>query len=223
VLTAALAVVFVTSGISVAMLPRYAGSWMILVALGAPYAAASALALWRMHRRGEMGALLRPRSGDLTYGAIAAAVLFFGALLGRFALAPHGTGREGWLVRIYLQIGNPEMLQRHFAIVGVAVVLLAIFEEITWRGLVYGALKERLGARKAWPFAAVLYAAAHAPTIILLRDVAGYNPLLCLCALGCGLVWGVLVASTERLPVAMFSHALFLWLVTCQFPLWRLG
>jgi membrane protease YdiL (CAAX protease family) len=224
VLTAALVVVAVTSAIGVAARPQYAGSWKILVALGVPYAVTAALSLWRMHRRGEIRALLRPRSGDLTYGAVAAAMLFFGALFGRLVLAPHGTGREGWLVHIYLQIGDPEELQRHFVIIGVAVVLLAAFEEITWRGHVYGALKDWFGVRRAWPIAAVLYALAHAPTIILLRDqFAGYNPLLFICALGCGLVWGLIVAHTERLPVAIFSHALFLWVVTCQFPLWRLG
>jgi membrane protease YdiL (CAAX protease family) len=41
-------------------------------------------------------------------------------------------------------------------------------------------------------------------------------------ALGCGLVWGVLVARTGRLPVAIVSHALFTWCVVLQVPLWRL-
>lgn len=224
VLTVGLVVVAVATALGVAMRPQYAGSWMMLAAVGVPYGVMAALALWRMHRRGEAWALLRPRSGDLTYGAIAAAVLFSGALLGRLVLAPHGTAREGWLVRIYLQIGDPEMLQRNFAIVGLAALLLPIMEEMTWRGHVYGVLKERFGVRTAWPLSAVLYAVAHAPTIVLLRDpFAGYNPLVCLCALGGGLIWGVLVATTERLPVAIFSHALFLWVAAYQFPLWRLG
>jgi uncharacterized protein len=224
VLTVGLVVVAVAAALSVAMRPQHAGSLAMLAAVGVPYAVMSGLALWRMQRRGETWALLRPRSGDLTYGAIAAAVLFLGALLGRMVLAPHGTGREGWLVRIYLQIGDPEILQRKFVIVALAALLLPIMEEITWRGHVYGVLKERLGVRTAWPLSAVLYAVAHAPTIVLLGDpFAGYNPLVCLCALGCGLVWGVLVATTERLPVAIFSHALFLWVAAYQFPLWRLG
>jgi membrane protease YdiL (CAAX protease family) len=224
VLTVAVVVAIATSAIGLAMRPEGSGSWQMLAVLGAPYGVMSALALWRMRSRGEIGALLRPRSGDLTYGAVAAATLFFAALLGRMALASHGTGREGWLVRIYLQIGNPEALQRRFVIVIVALVLFATLEEITWRGYVYGALKDRLGSRKAWPLAAVLYAGSYAPTIVLLRDpFAGLNPLVVVCALVCGLVWGLLAASTARLPVAIFSHALFLWVVVCQFPLWRLG
>ena len=70
----------------------------------------------------------------------------------------------------------------------------------------------------------MLYALAHLPTVLLLRDpFAGPNPLVVLAALGCGLVWGLIVARTGRLPVAIFSHALFTWCVAIQFPLWRLG
>src|SRR5207237_92170 len=70
----------------------------------------------------------------------------------------------------------------------------------------------------------VLYAAAHLPTMVLLRDpFAGPNPLVVLAALGCGLVWGLVVARTGRLPVAIVSHALFTWGVVLQFPLWRLA
>jgi membrane protease YdiL (CAAX protease family) len=224
VIAAALSVIAVVAGISVGLRPELAGTPAMLAAIGIPYALAAAIALFSMHRRGQIWALLRPRSGDLTYGAVAAAMLFCAAWLGRMLLAPHGSGREGWLVRIYLQIGNPEMLQRHFGIVGVAVVFLAFCEEITWRGQIYGALKERLGTRRAWPLVAVLYALAHAPAVVLLRDpFAGPNPLVLFAALGGGLVWGVLVATTDRLPVAIFSHALFLWVAAYQFPLWRLG
>jgi CAAX protease family protein len=224
VISSALFVVVLAVAAGVASRAQIAGSAMILVVLVVPYAITAAIALFGMHRRGELGALLRPRSGDLTFGAIAAALLFFVALLGRMALAPHGSAREGWLVRVYLQLGNQGMLQRHFLVIGLSVVAMAVLEEITWRGHVYGALKRRLGARKAWPLAAVLYALAQAPTIVMLRDpFAGPNPLVFLCALGCGLVWGLIAASTDRLPVAIFSHALFVWVVAFQFPLWRLA
>jgi CAAX protease family protein len=93
-------------------------------------------------------------------------------------------------------------------------------EELSWRGLVYSILEERMGTRRAWPATAVLYAAAHLPTLILLRaPFAGPNPLLVIAALGCGLIWGLLVARTGRLPVAIASHALFTWGIVLQFPL----
>jgi len=114
-------------------------------------------------------------------------------------------------------------LQQRVVGISVAIVVVAILEEIAWRGLVYALVEERFGTRRAWPITAALYAAAHLPTLVLLADpYAGPNPLIVLAALGCGLVWGLIVARTGRLPVAIFSHALFTWCVAVQFPLWRL-
>jgi membrane protease YdiL (CAAX protease family) len=108
--------------------------------------------------------------------------------------------------------------------VSIAVAVVAALEELAWRGLIYALVEERFGTRRAWPVTAVLYAAAHLPTVVLLRDpYAGPNPLIVIAALGCGLVWGLIVARTGRLPVAMFSHVLFTWCVAVQFPLWRLA
>ena len=127
-------------------------------------------------------------------------------------------------MRVYLQVGDPEMLQRHMLVVSLGVCTVAALEEISWRGYVFPILEERLGTRRAWPATAVLYAVAHLPTMVLLRDAfAGPNPLVVLAALGCGLVWGLVVARTGRLPVAIVSHVLFTWGVVLQFPLWRLA
>ena len=223
-LTVAATVVLVALTWSFALRPANAGTAWTLLGPCAAYAIVSALAILRMRREGVLAATLRPRSGDLTLGALVAAMLFFGALLVKTTLAPHATGREGWLIRIYMQIGDPEAVQRHLLALCLGVALLAALEEIAWRGYVYSVLRERLGVRIAWPLTALLYAAAHGPTVVLLRDpFAGPNPLVVIGTLGCGLVWGVLVARTSRLPVAMFSHALLLWAVALQFPLWRLG
>lgn len=201
-----------------------AGSVIPLLALGVPYAGLSIWAGARLWRDGILGDRLRPRSGDLAFGAFVATMLFLGAIVGRMVLAPHQAAREGWLMRVYLQIGNPDDLQRHLLLVTFAVMVVAALEEVTWRGLVYPALEEEIGTRRAWPATAALYAIAHLPTMYLLRDpFAGPNPLIVLAALGCGLVWGLMVARTGRLPAAIFSHALFTWAVAVQFPLWRLG
>jgi hypothetical protein len=104
------------------------------------------------------------------------------------------------------------------------VVVVAALEEISWRGYVYPILEERLGTRRAWPATAFLYALAHVPTMFLLKDpFAGPNPLVVIAALGCGLVWGLVVARTGRLPVAIISHVLFTLAIAIHFPLWRLG
>jgi membrane protease YdiL (CAAX protease family) len=177
-----------------------------------------------MRRDGILVEKLLPRGGDLTFGAVVMVMLYLGAIAARRFLAPQGSAQEGWIMRIYLQIGDPELLQRRVILVSVGVMAVAALEEISWRGFVYSQLEERLGTRRAWPATAALYALAHAPTVYLLRDpFAGPNPLVVLAALGCGLVWGLIVAKTGRLPAAIFSHALFTWCVAIQFPLWRLG
>jgi CAAX protease family protein len=65
-----------------------------------------------------------------------------------------------------------------------------------------------------------LYALAHVPTLVTLQDPSvGYNPLIVLLALGCGLCWAFLRERTGRLLPGFFSHAAFTYLAT-QF-LWR--
>ena len=222
-LRVAVAAVLVAAAMTLAMQKNMAGSPLALLALGVPYAVLAVLAILYLRREGTLGDKLRPRSGDLTFGALVTVMLFFGAIAGRKLLAPHGSIREAWVMRVYLQIGDPEFLQQRVVGISFAVILVAILEEIAWRGLVYTLVEERLGTRRAWPVTAVLYAAAHRPTLVLLADpYAGPNPLIVLAALGCGLVWGLIVARTGRLPVAIFSHALFTWCVAVQFPLWRL-
>ena len=219
----AVAAVLVAAAMTLAMQKNMAGSPLALLALGVPYAVLAVLAILYLRREGTLGDKLRPRSGDLTFGALVTVMLFFGAIAGRKLLAPHGSIREAWVMRVYLQIGDPEFLQQQVVGISFAVIFVAILEEIAWRGLVYTLVEERLGTRRAWPVTAVLYAAAHLPTLVLLADpYAGPNPLIVLAALGCGLVWGLIVARTGRLPVAIFSHALFTWCVAVQFPLWRL-
>ena len=102
-----------------------------------------------------------------------------------------------------------------------AIIVIAIAEEVLWRGLVVSLLEEMIGSRRAWVWAAVLYSVAHAPTIWALRDpVAGPNPVIVLAALGCGLVWGGMARSFERLLPGIFSHVLFDWTVIMMFRLW---
>jgi membrane protease YdiL (CAAX protease family) len=224
VLRIAVATALVAAAVTFAMQQNMSGSPVALLVLALPYAVLSVLAILYMKREGTLGERLRPKSGDLTFGALVTVMLFFAAIAGRKFLAPHGSVREAWVMRVYLQIGDPELMQQRVVGASLAIAAVAILEEISWRGLIYPLVEERLGTRRAWPVTAVLYAAAHIPTLILLRDpFAGPNPMVVLAALGCGLVWGLIVARTGRLPVAIFSHALFTWCVAVQFPLWRLA
>ena len=103
----------------------------------------------------------------------------------------------------------------------IELVVIAVAEELVWRGLVMGLLEEMMGSRRAWVWQAVLYALAHAPTAWALRDpVAGANPVVIVAALGCGLVWGGMARRFERLLPVVISHVLFDWVVVMMFRLW---
>jgi len=224
VLISALVLALTAVAMSIATRQDLSGTAYVFIVPAIPYALFTIIAVLRMRKEGTLSERLRPRSGDLAFGAVVTAMLILGAIAGRTFLAPHGSARVGWLIRLYQQVGDPEALQRHMVGVSLAIVVVTSLEEITWRGLVFPLLEERFGTRTAWPATAVLYATAHLPTMFILRDpFAGPNPLVVIAALGCGLVWGLIVARTGRLPVAMISHALFTLAVAIHFPLWRLA
>jgi hypothetical protein len=206
----------------VGMRPAVAGSPMVLVAPLGPQLILFAAAILQMRNDGSLSAKLRPRSGDLSFGALAAAMLYFGTVAGRALIAPRGSVREVWVARIYGQIGISSDLDRqHIILISAVLILIAALEEISWRGYIFTLLEDRLGTRIAWPATAILYAAAQLPTVTLLTEpFAPPNPLIVLTALGCGLVWGLIVARTGRLPVAILSHVLFTWGVIVVFPIW---
>ena len=74
--------------------PARAGKPAMLIALGLLYAMCAAVALQRLHRRGELRAKFRPSWGDLTLGVVTAGVLYGAAQLVMAAFAPHGSPRE---------------------------------------------------------------------------------------------------------------------------------
>lgn len=195
---------------------RSAVVWILLAANGLMAIAA----LWRMWRDGTLLDLFKWRSGDVALGAGSALLLGAGVMIGRQLVVPHGSPVEAWLIRLYLQIGPvPQGSARlTFAL---AIVAVAVLEEIVWRGMVQQILEEFLGVRRGWIFAAILYALAHLPTLwALAMPSVGKNPLVILAALFCGAVWGFLVARKQRLPPALLSHALFTYAMTSEFRLW---
>jgi membrane protease YdiL (CAAX protease family) len=200
--------------------PARAGQPAMLASIGALYALLTIVALVRLHRRGELAARFRPVSGDMTFGAVTAGLLYGAGRIVAMLLAGHGSPREAWIVRLYLQIGDVDAAGR--GLVGASVFAVAALEEIVWRGLVMRTLCDALGARRGLVYSSLLFALAHVPTAYLLRDpTAGPNPLVVVAALGCSLVWGALVLRTGRLLPALLAHALFSWSII-EFPMWRL-
>lgn len=199
--------------------PEQAGSpWMALGPLSL-YAILTLFAVRRLRQKRELALVLRPKSGDLTIGAVAAGLLYAGAMAGRLLLAPQGSPQEGWVIRVVLHMGDPTDGAIHT--LAALVFVTAALEEVAWRSLVMGALGDTLDLKRAWLLTTVLYAVAHLPAAWLLADpMAGLNPAIPGTALAGGFVWGYLALRFERMGPAVFAHAFFSWAMV-EFPLWR--
>ena len=196
-----------------------AGNPSFWLGVSLPYLLLVAVALHKMWDEGTLLDLLTPRWGDLSIGAVSMMGLLFASWAARKILSPLGSPRQAWLFRIYLQLGNPEHLQRSTAYT-LLILLICAAEEIVWRGMVLTELTQRFGRRKALPVSALAYGFATLPTLWLLRDpVAGINPLLLTAAVGCGLVWSFLAAQLGRLAPVVISHMAFTYFTIVQFHL----
>ena len=199
--------------------PEQAGTWGMLLALLGAQVPFAALAVALLAREGVLAAELRPHRGDLTFGFLAALLMYAAAMAVRQIFLGPDTPRSWWLARVYLQLGDTS--ENRSLYVGLVVLVIAALEELVWRGLVMRSLRPSMGPMRAWMVSSVLYGLAHAATIPLLgHPVAGPNPLLVAAAIGGGLVWGHLYNRTGRLGPALFAHALFSWAIV-DFPLWR--
>jgi membrane protease YdiL (CAAX protease family) len=216
---AAVVTLATTAALTYAFMPGNAGNPVVIGTIGATYFGLTVASVIWMRRRGELVQRLAPRRLDITVGALLATVLYLLATVVHTFVTSSGP-RMGWIMRIYVQIGDTRATSS-FA-VGLVVLLVAAAEEIVWRGWVLGALSRAYRARKAWLITSGLYAVAHLTTVYLLRDpMAGPNPLLVTAAAGCGLVWGYLAMKVDRVAPSVFAHALFTWGVV-EFPLFRM-
>jgi membrane protease YdiL (CAAX protease family) len=215
----ALVVLLIAAAMAFAFRPELATTPWLWLGLFVPYAALSALAVYRMWDNGTLVDWLKPRWGDLSIGVVVAALLLLSSWAARAILAPPGTDRHAWLLRVYLQFGSAEAIQRSLLLT-LAIIVIPIFEELVWRQLVLTEILERFKTRRAWPLAALLYAAAHLPTVFTLRDpIAGPNPLLFVASLGCGIVWAFMATMLGRLPPVIIAHVAFTYFTATQFRL----
>jgi membrane protease YdiL (CAAX protease family) len=194
-----------------------AGSPGFWAALAVPYAALAALALHKLWDEGALVDVLSPRWGDLSLGALTAAVLLLASFGARAVLAPAGSTRQAWLLRIYAQIGDTDVVQR--SVLYTAVLLfIVVCEELVWRSMVLDELSERFGSRRGWPLAALCYGITALPTLYTLRaPIAGLNPLLITAAVGCGIVWTFLASIKGRLVPVIVAHGVFTYFSLVQF------
>lgn len=217
----ALAVLAIGGATAVAFSDRHAAHATVLWVLLGANGLLALVSVWRMWRDGTLLDLFRWRSGDVALGAISALLLGGCVMLGRQAIAPHGSSTEMWLVRLYLQLGPTPADRTANLLFTLGIVAVTALEEVVWRGMVQQILEEWLGVRVGWILAAALYALAHAPTLwVLAMPPVGKNPLVLMVSLLCGLVWGFLVARKQRLAPVLVSHALFTYGVAVQFRFW---
>jgi membrane protease YdiL (CAAX protease family) len=197
--------------------PELASEPAMWLGIALPYALLAALAVYRMWDRGTLRDWLRPEWGDLSIGVVIAALLLVASWAARSLLAPAGTVRHAWLLRVYLQFGSAEAIQRAL-LPTLVVITVPIFEELVWRQMVLQELVDRFKTRRVWPLAALLYGLALLPSVFTLRDpVAGLNPLLFVAALGCGIFWSFLASMIGRLPPVIISHVAFTYFTATQF------
>lgn len=213
-MSSALFVVLVVGAAVAYTLPLEAegvGAWLGLALI---HAALAGIGVYRLQRQGRLTALVRVRPGDLSIGIALALVLAISSWALARWLMPVASVERAWLLRVALMLGRSSS-----SAVTLCLIALALCEELVWRGWVQTELGLRFGAR-GWMLSALLYAVAHAATLVTLRDgVAGPNPLIFLGALGCGLCWAFLRERSGRLFPGVVSHAAFSYLAT-QY-LWR--
>jgi membrane protease YdiL (CAAX protease family) len=180
--------------------------WLVLALI---HGVLAGIGVYRLQRQARLSALARVRPGDLSIGITLALLLAISSWALARWLMPVASVERAWLLRIAVVLG-----QSSSSTLTIGLVALAVCEELVWRGWVQTELGLRLGAR-GWMLSALLYAVAHAATLVTLRDsVAGPNPLLFLGALGCGLCWSFLRERTGRLFPGLVSHAAFAYLAT---------
>lgn len=223
VLFLAIGVVLTVVGTATCFYPALAGTPWMWLAFGVSQAPLAIVALKRMKDSGELREMLQPRWGDISMGMGSSLLLLAASWGMRTLMAPEGSPREAWLLRAYLQAGDPKVLQAQWPVIAAAIIGLAFLAEAGWRGLIFPELEVRLGSRLAWPVTGVAYGLAFAPSAWWLRDSAGLNVLVPMAATAGGLIWGFLAARTRRLTPSMMSHAVFLWFVVVQFRVLSLG
>jgi membrane protease YdiL (CAAX protease family) len=206
-----------TAAMAFAFRSDAAGTLTFWLGIGLPYFSLALLALHKLWDEGALVDVLAPRWGDVSVGFLTGFGLVLASWGARAVLAPAGSTRLSWLLRIYAQVGDTDAVQRS-AVYTSALLGIVICEELVWRSMVLDELTRRFGTRRAWPLAALGYGVTALPTLYTLRDpVAGYNPLLVTAALGCGIVWSFLASIKGRLVPVVLAHAVFTYFSLVQF------
>ncbi len=188
--------------------------WLYLLLPQLPLALLACVAL---ARKGRLKSRLLPRRGDVFLGVLTSAVLVIATWAGRYLIMPHGSPRSAWLARMYLQLGDPILLQSSWWL-PLALIVGPMLDELVWRGWLQDELTTRLGVGRGFLLTSGLYALTALPTMFTLADpTVGTNILFPLLATVGGLVWGYATLLSGRAIPAMISHATFVYFSVMQF------
>lgn len=156
--------------------------------------------------RRRMAEQLRFRWIDLPIGIVSAGVLYGLFFLGHALLTALLPFAGGQIESIYaIRSETP-----HWLIALMLFLWVGPAEEIFWRGFV----QDRLTAKHN-PYVALLLAAA----LYTLVHAVSFNPMLIAAAGLCGLFWGLLYFTTNRLWPVILSHALWDVLIFIVLPI----
>jgi membrane protease YdiL (CAAX protease family) len=197
--------------------PNLAGQPQIWLYLLIPQLPIAALAIMALARSGRLKARLVPHRGDVFLGVLTATAMVIATWAGRYLIMPHGSPRGAWLARLYIQLGDPMLLQstRWLPLV---LIVGPIIDEIVWRGWIQDRLSERLGAVRGLLVTSGLYAVSAVPTMFTLADPqVGTNILLPLLGIVGGLIWGYATFLSGRATPSIVSHATFVYFSVMQF------
>lgn len=209
--------VLIAAALAYAFSSHAQGKLSFWLVIGGAYLVIAALGVHKLWDDGTLLDVFRLRGGDISIGLVIAAMLGLATWAARAVLASPTSPGQAWLFRIYLQLAAPSVVGKR-AVLTLAIVLVALLEEISWRGFLQRLLEERFGTRRGWMLCAALYALVHVSTAFGLRDpAAGPNPLLVLAALTAGLCWGFTMRLMGRLPPVLVSHAAFAYFAVYQF------
>ena len=146
-----------------------AGTSAFFLVMAVPTVALAILGVLRARHDGVLKSWISVKSGDFSRGFAAAVVLFGAAYAFTKTVAPPESIRASWLAPTNRDHWSPQSV----GMVVVAIIVMAIAEELLWRGLVVSLLKA--SARAARGSGPPSSTPSHAPTIWALQSVASAN------------------------------------------------
>ena len=155
--------------------------------------------------------LLCPRAVDVVLGAGFGIVLVLATQVGFTLMSPHLPGLGADVAVLY---GVAAVTPARLAVV----VVIAVAEELLWRGVLLDALQQRTGP--AWRVAGVDVAAVVGAAVVYGAAQAGPRSVwLVLAGVGLGTVWGLMRVRSRGLWMPIAAHLVWTLTILGAWPL----